>query len=87
MARTSSTSDVDAQVADLGPPDVDVQAPDIKPGHVRVRVLPMGCGKVATGEHCRTTSAPLHHKKGDILAVSADVGEALEERGFGEVQS
>jgi len=57
------------------------RAKSVDDGSCKVRVLPMGAGKVHTGKVSGQRA-----EKGDILTVSLEIGEALEARGFGEIQ-
>jgi hypothetical protein len=55
--------------------------PKIPEGHVKVRVLPLGAGKVSTGENNGMERA----EKGQFLIAEKSVAEAQEKRGFVEI--
>lgn len=52
---------------------------------VSVRVLPKGDGQISTGEH-DPAGGDLVYERGDVFEVALDIGQALEERGFAEIQ-
>jgi hypothetical protein len=54
-------------------------------GLVKVRVLPNGDGRVATGHYDRETNAFSYHKKGDHLCVPEHVAKAQEKNGLVEI--
>lgn len=51
---------------------------------VQVRITKAGDGKVHTGE--ANATGPLFYKTGDIVGLVRSIGEALEERHYGEIQ-
>lgn len=65
-------------------PLVEAEKP-VPKGHVTVRVTKFGAGKVSTGEYV-VSVGNLYHEAGDMISVPREVGEALEKRGFGEIQ-
>ena len=73
-----------------GRPRKEESVPQLPDGMVKVRILPMGDGKVSTGKGAvkdETGKIKFQRaKKGDVLTVSSDIGEKLEKRGFAEVQ-
>lgn len=63
-----------------------VAATDPTPdGVVKVRVLPRGDGKVATGHYDRQTNSFTMHKKGDHLFVHPAVAREQEDNGLVEI--
>ena len=52
---------------------------------VKVRITRLGAGKVSTGVHV-AVEGEVMAEAGAILTVPEDVAEALEARGFAEVQ-
>ncbi len=52
---------------------------------VLVRVLKMGDHKISMGVHVGGIGEA-HHEKGDEFIISRDIAEALEERGYVEIQ-
>lgn len=65
--------------------------PTVKPatktpaGMVKVRVLPRGDGKVATGHYDRQLNEFTYHKKGDHLFVHPSVAKQQEDNGNVEI--
>ncbi|MED5549869.1 MAG: hypothetical protein VX529_10980 [Pseudomonadota bacterium] len=59
--------------------DLD-EEPAYQPRKVKVRILPMGDGKVHTGRRAFEKAG-----RGDILTVDVPVGETLQARGFAEI--
>jgi hypothetical protein len=58
---------------------------DLPAGHVSARILPLGDGKVFTGEFDPLTQQFTRHAKGAVIALPAAIARALELRGFAEV--
>ena len=58
-------------------------------GEVKVRILPMGDGKVSDGKGAYTDDEGAirfsRAKKGDQITVAREIGERLEARGFAEI--
>ncbi len=52
---------------------------------VDVRVLPKGDGMISNGEH-DPEGGDLVYERGDVFSVEKSIAEALEERGFAEIQ-
>lgn len=52
---------------------------------VTVRVLPMGDGKISMGKHAAGIGEA-HYDKGETFGVGEDIAQALEARGFVEIQ-
>lgn len=52
---------------------------------VEVRVLPKGDGQISNGEH-DPEGGDLVYERGDVFTVAKPIAEALEERGFAEIQ-
>lgn len=59
----------------------EMQAPTM----VECRVLKMGDGKVSTGQHVAGIGE-VHYDKGEVFKVERSIAEALEARGFIEIQ-
>lgn len=60
-------------------------APAPKPaGNATARVLPMGDGKISTGEFVELVQQ--YYAKGDVFEVAPSIAKALEARGFVEIQ-
>jgi hypothetical protein len=59
----------------------DPKQPEIPEGYVKVRVLPLGAGKVSTGGNNGMERA----EKGAFLVAEKSVAEAQEKRGFVEI--
>jgi len=65
--------------------------PDVKPktktpaGMAKIRVLPKGDGKIATGHYDRQTNSFTYHAKGDHLFVHPAVAKAQEDNGLVEI--
>lgn len=49
------------------------------------RVLPMGDGRVSMGQHAAGIGE-VHYEKGEVFSVAREIAEALEARGFVEIQ-
>lgn len=62
----------------------DAAVPD---GVVKVRVLPKGDGKVATGHYDRQLNAFTFHKKGDHLFLHPSIAKTQEDAGLVEIVS
>lgn len=60
--------------------DLDGAEPAYQQRKVKVRVLPLGAGKIHTGRNPSECA-----QRGDELTVEPAIGEALEKRGFAEV--
>lgn len=54
-------------------------------GMAKVRVLPKGDGKVATGKYDRQTNSFTYHKKGDHLFVHPQTAKQQEDNGLVEI--
>lgn len=54
-------------------------------GMAKIRVLPKGDGKVATGHYDRQTNTFTMHKKGDHLFVHPSVAKQQEDNGLVEI--
>lgn len=54
-------------------------------GQVKIRVLPKGDGKIATGHFDRQLNAFTYHAKGDHLFVHPVVARAQEDNGLVEI--
>jgi hypothetical protein len=54
-------------------------------GKVKIRVLPKGDGKVATGKYDRQTNSFTYHKKGDHLFVHESIAKTQEDNGLVEI--
>lgn len=52
---------------------------------VTVRVLPMGDGKISMGKHAAGIGEA-HYDKGETFSVAEDIADALEARGYVEIQ-
>jgi len=52
---------------------------------VKVRVLPKGDGKIATGEYDKATNSFTYHKRGDQLELHPTIAEAQENNGHVEI--
>lgn len=65
-----------------------IRANDPTPaGLVKVRVLPKGDGRVATGHFDREANAFTYHAKGDHLFLGQKLAETQEEAGLVEIVS
>lgn len=53
--------------------------------NIKVRVTKLGAGKVSTGAHV-AVEGEVMAEAGAIITVPQDVADALEARGFGEIQ-
>lgn len=60
--------------------DLDGAEPAYRQRTVKIRILPLGAGKVHTGRKPFECA-----QRGDELTVEPAIGEALEKRGFAEV--
>lgn len=56
-----------------------------EPEIVTVRVLPLGADKISMGEHIAGIGE-LHYERGETFQVERSIAEALEARGFAEIQ-
>lgn len=56
-------------------------------GKAKIRVLPKGDGKVATGHYDKHLNAFTHHARGDYLFVHPSVAKAQEDNGLVEIVS
>lgn len=56
-------------------------APEI----VKARVLPMGDGKISMGQHIAGIGE-VHYERGEVFEVERQIAEALEARGYVEIQ-
>lgn len=54
-------------------------------GPVKVRITRFGAGQVSTGQH-EAGTGDVMHEEGDELTIDRDTAEALQERGFVEIQ-
>lgn len=54
-------------------------------GMAKIRVLPKGDGKIATGHYDRQTNSFTYHKKGDHLFVHPAVAKQQEDNGLVEI--
>jgi hypothetical protein len=52
---------------------------------VRVRVLPAGDGRVATGKYDATTNRFTTYSRGEVILLDADVARAQERNGLLEI--
>lgn len=63
--------------------------PELDPGMVKVRILPLGAGKVSDGKggYKNEEGRIAYGKcaKGDELIVAQSVGDTLEARGYAEI--
>lgn len=60
----------------------NAKAPD---GKVKIRVLPKGDGKIATGHFDRQTNSFTYHAKGEHLFVHPTVAKEQEDNGLVEI--
>lgn len=56
-------------------------------GVVKVRVLPKGAGRVATGHYDRQLNAFTYHEKGDYLFLHPSLAKTQEDAGLVEIVS
>lgn len=54
-------------------------------GKTKIRVLPKGDGKIATGHFDRQLNAFTYHKKGDHLFVHPSIAKTQEDNGLAEI--
>lgn len=54
-------------------------------GKVKVRVLPKGDGKVATGHYDRQTNSFTAYKRGDFLMLHPSIAKTQEDNGLVEI--
>ena len=63
----------------------EAEASAINNDRVMVRITKLGDGEVSTGEHI-PGEGDLMHEKGDIVSMPRQIAEALEVRGFVEIE-
>lgn len=63
-----------------------IQEPEAKTELVEIRVLPKGDGQISSGVHDPKGGDEVY-ERGDVLELPRDIAEALEERGFAEIQA
>ncbi len=61
------------------------ESTDLPAGHVTIRILPNGDGRVFTGEFDPLTQQFTKHPKGAVIAAPETIARALELRGFVEI--
>jgi hypothetical protein len=90
MARPKNAAAVSVapEVEDFETPvhvvKADEDAPD---GTVKVRVLPKGAGRIATGHYDRQLNVFTYHDKGDHLFLHPSIARVQEDAGFVEIVS
>jgi hypothetical protein len=67
-------------------PHVKADGP-VPDGVVKVRVLPKGAGKVATGHYDRQINAFTYHEKGNHLFLHPSIAKTQEDAGLVEIVS
>lgn len=60
-------------------------AMDEQPGHVSVRVLPLGDGKIADGSFGPSPDRFGHYRRGDEPRLPRGIAQQLEEKGWVEI--
>ena len=63
----------------------EAEAAAINNDRVNVRITKLGDGEVSTGEHI-PGEGDLMHEKGDIVSMPRIIAEALELKGFAEIE-
>ena len=64
---------------------IGIHEPEVKNEMVEIRVLPKGDGMISSGNHDPKGGDEVY-ERGDTLELPRDIAEALEERGFAEIQ-
>lgn len=60
--------------------------PKLATDQVTVRVLKKGDGKISAGKRLPDGRGDVYYKFKDEFETTREIGEGLEERGFGEIQ-
>jgi hypothetical protein len=93
-ARMAAASADETHIeGDEGPEEFEQPVPVVKADtptpdwRTKVRVLPSGDGKIATGHYDRESNAFTYHKKGDFLHLPPALAKEQEDRGLVEIVS